>query len=77
MIIRGDLFYQIASEGGLEVQSLEPAEPKACTYDQKPITLNEQMAMKVSIGDKTIFLQCTSSWWHQIDYYCQKPYVVF
>ena len=39
-IIRGDLFYQIVSEGGLEIQSLKPAEQKACTYDQKPITLD-------------------------------------
>ena len=53
-IIRGDLFYQIVSQGGLEIQSLKPAEQKACTYDQKPITLDGQMAMKVSFGDKTI-----------------------
>ena len=47
-IIRGDLL------GGLEIQSLKPAEQKACTYDQKPITLDGQMTMKVSFGDKTI-----------------------
>ena len=48
------MFFQIVSEGGLEVQSLQPAEQKACTYDQKPITLDGQMTMKVSFGDKTI-----------------------
>ena len=53
-IIRGDLFYQIVSESGLKLQSLKPAEQKACTYDQKPITLDGQMDMKVSFGDKTI-----------------------
>ena len=53
-IIRGDLFYQIVSESALKLQSLEPAEQKACTYDQKPITLDGQMDMKVSFGDKTI-----------------------
>ena len=53
-IIRGDLFYQIISESGLKVESLKPAEQKACTYDQKPITLDGQMDMKVSFGDKTI-----------------------
>ena len=53
-IIRGDLFYQIVSESGLKLQSLKPAEQKACTYDQKPITLDGHMDMKVSFGDKTI-----------------------
>ena len=53
-IIRGDLFYQIISESGLKVESLKPAEQKACTSDQKPITLDGQMDMKVSFGDKTI-----------------------
>ena len=53
-IIRGDLFYQIISESGLKVESLKPAEQKACTYDQKPITLDGQMDMKVSFGNKTI-----------------------
>ena len=53
-IIRGDLFYQRISESGLKVESLKPAEQKACTYDQKPIILDGQMDMKVSFGDKTI-----------------------
>ena len=53
-IIRGDLFYQIVSKGGLEIQSIKPAEQKACTYDQKPITLDGQMTMKVIFGDKAI-----------------------
>ena len=53
-IIREDLFYHIVSESGLKSQSLKPAEQKACTYDQKPLTLDGQMDMKVSFGDKTI-----------------------
>ena len=54
-IIRGGLLYQIiSSENGLKVKSLKPAEQKACTYDQKPITLDGQMDIKASFGDKTI-----------------------
>ena len=47
-IIRGNLFYQIISESGVKIESLKPAEQKACTYDQKPITLDGQMDMKVT-----------------------------
>ena len=53
-IIRGDLFYQIIAEAHLKVQSLKTAEQKACTYDQKPITLDGQMDMKISFGEKAI-----------------------
>ena len=53
-IIRGDLFYQIVAEVHLKVQSLKTAEQKACTYDQKPITLDGQMDMKIGFGEKTI-----------------------
>ena len=53
-IIREDLFYQIISESGLKVESLKPAEQKAYTYDQKPITIDGQMDIKVSFGDMTI-----------------------
>ena len=42
-IIRGDLFYQIATKAHLKVQSLKAVEQKACTYDQKPITLDGQI----------------------------------
>ena len=50
-IIRGDLF---VAEAHLEVQYLKTAEQKACTYDQKPITLDGQMDMKIGFGEKTI-----------------------
>ena len=53
-IIRGDLFYNIVTEAHLKLQSLKPAEQKACTYDQKPITLDGQMDMKVGFGEKRI-----------------------
>ena len=36
------------------MQSLKPAEQKACTYDQKPITLDGQIAMRVSFGYKIV-----------------------
>ena len=52
-IIRGDLFYQIA-EAHLKAQSLKAAERKACTCDQKPITLDGQLDMKIGFGEKTI-----------------------
>ena len=44
----------IVSGSGLKIRSLKPAEQKACTYDQQPITLDGKMDMKVSFGDKTI-----------------------
>ena len=53
-IIRGDLFYQIDGEAHLKIQSLKTAEQKACTYDQKSITLDGQMDMKIGFGKKTI-----------------------
>ena len=55
-IIRGDLFYQIVAEAHdhLKIQCLKTADQKACTYDQKPITLDRQMDMKIGFGKKTI-----------------------
>ena len=44
-IIRGDLFYQIVTEAHLKVQSLKATQQKACTYDQKPISLDGQIDM--------------------------------
>ena len=67
-IIRGDLFYQIVAEAHLKIQSLKTAEQKACTYDQKPITLDRQMDIKIGFGKKTIGML---NWLHQIRYYCQ------
>ena len=50
-IIR-DLFYQIVTEAHLKIHSLKAAEQKACTYDQKPITLDGQIDMKIGFGEK-------------------------
>ena len=52
-IIR-DLFYQIVTEAHLKVQSLKAAEQKACSYDQKPITLDGQMDMRIKFGEKVV-----------------------
>ena len=72
-IIRGDLFYQMVSQSGLKLQSLKPAEQKACTSDHKPIILDELMDMKVSFGDKTII---TTVYVKLVSHSCQKLYVV-
>ena len=53
-IIRGDLLYHIVEKANLKIEDLKVPQLKACIYDQKPIILNGQMNMKVSLGDKTI-----------------------
>ena len=54
-ILRGDAFYSIVSKSDLNVHNLKAAEQvKACTYDQKPISLDGQLNMKVSFGEKVI-----------------------
>ena len=57
MQLAGHLRGQVLQEWKLllpEVQYLKTAEQKACTYDQKPITLDGQMDMKIGFGEKTI-----------------------
>jgi len=39
-IIRGDLFYHIVETAKLEESNLKPADLKACTNDQMPITMD-------------------------------------
>ena len=56
-IIRGDLFYHIVEVGKLENSMLEPADLKACTYDQKPITLDGRIDLHISFGERVI---CTT-----------------
>ena len=56
-IIRGDLFYHIVETARLEGSRLKPADLKACTYDQKPITLDRQMDLHISFGERVI---CTT-----------------
>ena len=53
-IIRGDLLYHIVEKANLKIEDLKAPQLKACIYDQKPIILDGQMNMKVSLGDKTI-----------------------
>ena len=49
-IMRGDVFYRIVSESDLDVLDVKAAEQiEACTYDQKPIHLDGQIDMKVSL----------------------------
>ena len=56
-IIRGDLFYHILETARLEESSLKPADLNACTYDQKPITLDGQIDLHISFGERVI---CTT-----------------
>ena len=56
-IIRGDLFYHIVETARLEENRLQPADLKACTYDQKPITLDGQMDLHISFSERVI---CTT-----------------
>ena len=58
-IIRGDLFYHIFGITGLDESRLKPADLKACTYDQKPITLDGQIDLHISFGEEVI---CTTAY---------------
>jgi len=51
-IIRGDMLYHIISTAGLESSMIRPAKQTACTYDQKPITLDGEMEVNISFGEK-------------------------
>ena len=58
-IIRGDLIYHIFGITGLDESRLKPADLKACTYDQKPITLDGQIDLHISFGEEVI---CTTAY---------------
>ena len=49
-IFRGDLFYYVVKTAGSEQSTLKPADLKACTYDQKSITLDGQLDLHISFG---------------------------
>ena len=53
-IIRGDLFYKIATVANLEMCSIKDVDQKVCTYDQKPIALDGRIDMKITFGEKNI-----------------------
>ena len=53
-IMRGDQFYDMMKEANLNINHLKPTEQRTCTYDQKPITLDGQIDMKITFGEKTI-----------------------
>ena len=56
-IVRGDLLYHIVSTAGLEASKIRSADQRACTYDQKPITLDGQIDLNISFGENTL---CTT-----------------
>ena len=47
--IRGNLFYHIVETAGLEESNLKPADLKACTYDQKPMNLDGQLDLHITL----------------------------
>ena len=51
-IIRGDLFYKIASVAKMDINSIKNFDQKVCTYDQKPITLGGCIDMRITFGEK-------------------------
>jgi len=53
-IMRGDLFYHIVGKAGIDTDLLQSPAHKACTYDQKPITLDGQMEMSLGFGKKVL-----------------------
>ena len=53
-IMRGDQFYDMVKEANLDIQLLKPTEQRACSYDQKPNTLDGQMDVEITFGDKTV-----------------------
>ena len=53
-IMRGDLFYHTVGKGGIEVDQLQSPAYKACSYDQKPITLDGQMEIILSFDKKVL-----------------------
>ena len=46
----------------MEDSNLKPADLKACTYDQKPISLDGQMYLYISLGKKVICVLCMLNW---------------
>lgn len=50
-IMWGDLSYHIVGKAGIEADQLQSPAHKACTYDQKPITLDGQMEMTLSFQE--------------------------
>lgn len=53
-IIREDLFYYIVEKANLKMEDLKAPQQKTCTFNQKPIILDGQMRMEVSLGDRNI-----------------------
>ena len=53
-IIRGDLFYKIAAVAKVEIKFIINVDQRVCTYDQKPMTLDGCIDMKITFGEKNI-----------------------
>ena len=50
-IIQGDLFYKIAAVAKVEIKIVDQG---VCTYNQKPMTLNGCIDMRITFGEKNI-----------------------
>ena len=51
-LMRGDQFYDMVKDSLLSAHHLKPTEQRACTYDQKPITFDGQIDVKIAFGKK-------------------------
>ena len=61
-IIRGDLFYKIAAVAKVEINCIKNVEQRVCTYDQKPMTLDGCIDMKITFGEKILLLLFILNW---------------
>ena len=61
-IIRGDLFYKIAAVAKVEINFIKNVDQRVCTYDQKPMTLDGCIDMKITYGEKILLLQSILNW---------------
>ena len=55
-IVRGDLLYHIVSTAGLEASKIRSVDQMACTYDQKPITLDGKIDLNISFDENTLYI---------------------
>ena len=51
-IIRGDLFYKIAAVAKVEINFIKNFDQRVCTYDQRPMTLDGCIDMKITFAKK-------------------------
>ena len=53
-IIRGDLFCKIVAVAKVEINFIKNVDQGVCTYEQKPMTQDGCIDMKITFGEKNI-----------------------